>query len=650
METNKKRFRVSGLIFALLMAGEAAFVLDMLTTRAVTNLPAAALALAFAAFFVLFALASLFLPRQMKWIFQAFTLAFMAAALMLLSMWHSVFKTGPYQDVDSGKAELFAGKRVMVIVPHQTDEMALMSGVLEQYVKYGSNVYIVYAMNRDSSIGPTESVSQASAAAAACGVPAGNLIFLGYGEGMNADGQPFYYCPEDAAVSSPAGFEASYGITGYPAFSPGKSYSRGNLQTDLQDVLLRYMPDVIYCTEMDGDTDHQALAMLFEKAMGQVLKTRDSYRPQVFRGFVGEDMPVEGGYYRRNIGSTAPYGEQGYVSIGDSNVCAWEARIRLPVYPGNLARSLLSSQAYQALSQYSSQPTEAWAEKLIRGDKLFWYRETGSLCLEAELWTSSGDKELLRDFVLTDRVEQSDSPGASVNTWVPEPDDRERRVIIKFPEPRKLSRVVLYDNPSLTDNVLETAIRFEDGSFIMTGPLAPNGSGTEVSFDSRLVSQLEICIMDSEGQAAGYTELELYPEPYQPPFRFVKLTNAAGDFVYDYYIDPSGTERFSLYAYGCSEELVDYRFICIGDGCQAFAEDGCIVLNCPEGKSCQLTLMDDSGQMTDTVYIHNGDVRMVKLAQYVEQYLLQEFNGGANSNTLKLLDWVRRQIGESDIG
>lgn len=643
----KKGFPFSSLLFALLLAAESAFVLDMLTTRAVTNLPAVALALAFAAFLALFVSAALLRPRWMKYLFLTVTALILLAVLALALIWYWVYKTGPYQAVAPSKEQIFAGKRVMAIVPHEDDEMNLLGGVIEQYVKYGSDVYIVYVTNGDLLFSAEQRITEAEAAMASCGIPASHLIFLGYGDAMSLEGKPFYYCPEDQQLYSPAGFSETYGTSGHPAFNPGHSYTRLHVQEDIRDVILRYMPDVIYCTDMDEHYDHQAVAMLFERAMGQVLARQPAYAPQVFRGFAYDTAyyaPTD--YYRVNIASTQKPNSEPYMTSGSCFIYNWEERIRLPVDETGFSRSLLSSSAYETLCQYSSQPADIRSEGIINGDKVFWQRESNSLSYDAWFWVSSGDESVLHDFVLIDRELEQTVPGFSVNTWIPEPDDQEKRVIIKFSQPTALSRVVLYDNPSLVDNVLETSIRLDNGTFIKSGPLDPNGSGTELLFDRAEVEELEICLLETEGSGAGLTEIELFSEEYTPPFRFIKLMNTQGDFIYDYYIDPSGQEEFLLYAYGCSDQLADYRIICIGDGCYASIEDNKLIMNCAQGKNCTLSLMDESGQIFDTVHIRNRDLKYIQLAQKLETYVRKEFKWGANSNTAILINTIRTYIGE----
>ena len=47
------------------------------------------------------------------------------------------------------KAEIYADKSVLLIVPHQDDDINLMGGMLEEYVRYKSDIRICFYTNGD---------------------------------------------------------------------------------------------------------------------------------------------------------------------------------------------------------------------------------------------------------------------------------------------------------------------------------------------------------------------------------------------------------------------------------------------------------------------------------------------------------------------
>lgn len=138
-----------------------------------------------------------------------------------------------------------------------------------------------------------------------------------------------------------------------------------------------------------------------------------------------------------------------------------------------------------------------------------------------------------------------------------------------------------------------------------TGALAPRGSETVVNVKEDGVRSFTVQITEYEGDVPGLTEIEAYSGDFDTGVSFVKLMNGDGDFVYDYYIEPSGSERFSLYAYGCSAEPDEYEIRCAGDdGCRAYADGESIVVECPTGKSCEVTVTD--GVNADTAVFRNS--------------------------------------------
>ena len=69
-------------------------------------------------------------------------------------------------------------------------------------------------------------------------------------------------------------------------------------------------------------------------------------------------------------------------------------------------------------------------------------------------------------------------------------------------------------------------------------------------------------------------------------------------------------------------------------------------MNCPPGKSCLLTLMDESGRVSDTVTIRNESTWSVQLAQYLEKHMKNEFKNCETSNTARVIGCVKEYIGE----
>jgi hypothetical protein len=564
METKRKRFSLIGLLLSLILAFELFFTADMLLSRASSGLSPIFAAIIFLAVLAGSLILEAYSPKALSIVFLAVTALLIFALIFFGIVWYRLYNS-VYSPAQSDKAQVFANQRVMVIVPHEGDEQEMLSGVLEQYSSYNSQLWAVYVTDEELSY-----------SLAKLGVDSTHLLQLS---------------PEE------------------------------DLSKNLLSLILRISPDVIFCPDSSGGAEYETLSDCFDQTMRQALTQKSGFTPAVFKAVMHSDYAAAGGFYSLNIPSIKYSGDTDY--LPENSAYNWSERLRLPVDSGGLSHSIYSSNSYQRLSRYDS---EALGDNIISGDRVFWPRETSSMGYDLEYWVSSGEGELLNDFSLTS------------GTWIPDRDDSEKRIIIKFADSAKIARVVLYDNPSLTDNVQEVALRFDDGSFVMTGALEPNGSATEVEVNKIGVTELEIVLMNTEGSAAGLTELELYADSYEPPFKFIKLVNAQGDFVYDYYIASSGAEEFGLYAFGCSDDIADYRVICIGEDCYASIVEGRLIMHCPEGKSCTLTIMDSTGELSDTVYIQNKKTTFIDIGQRLEYYMRNEFKWGENSNTAILVD------------
>jgi hypothetical protein len=76
-----------------------------------------------------------------------------------------------------------------------------------------------------------------------------------------------------------------------------------------------------------------------------------------------------------------------------------------------------------------------------------------------------------------------------------------------------MSRVLLFDRPNLTDQVLAGRIVFSDGSAVPFGELPNDGkTGLEVRFKSRTVRWLrvEITQVSAGTQSAGLAEIAVF--------------------------------------------------------------------------------------------------------------------------------------------
>lgn len=556
--------------------------------------------------------------------------------------WAYFARNAGFDKVDQGKNQLYAGRKVMVIVPHEDDEINVLGGIMEEFVRYGSELYPVFVTNGDKESIPEIRFREVLEVMEwVGGVPEENVTFLGYGDTWKEDGPHLYNAESGVVLESAAGYTATYGTAVHAAYREGRDYTVDHLLEDMRDVILEHRPDVIFCSDYDLHIDHRATTLAFEKVMGRILKENPDYRPQVFKGYAYSTAwyaPAD--FYQENLLSTQnPFAEPYRQSPA---VYRWEERVRLPLQDGSLSRSLVGMPLYDTMLRYHSQRAGSQAARVINGDKVFWYRDTNSLCYSASIRVSSGDGAKLTDFMLLENLNLVDPQHPPTDgCWIPT--DREKSVRVTFPEPVDIAQLRLYDNPSPEDNVLAGVIRFPDDTEVPFGPLDPQGAAVTIPVEKSQIIGFELYLTETEGEQAGLAELEAFREPPEHGLRYVKLMDSRENFLYDYWVPESSKDTLLVYTAGLrGEELDSLTLSWDNVKCWAQLKDGRISVICPKGERMNLTLRLEGTDISDTVRIGNPKktVRLyTALSQTLEeQFYLQYWSGNYRLSALyKLL-------------
>lgn len=614
-------------IFSLLLAGELAVILDAVSVyfgRALSAVKFAGLLGVLAVILFLIPAAG----RKLRKI-AAVGIALAAGVAVLVGTlcWNAVSQSVKYNAVDEGKEALYAGHKVMLLVPHQDDDINVLGGVIEEYVKYGSKVHVVFSTNGDYYGQAEVRMGEAINALGALGVPEDHVIFLGYGDQWKADGPHLYNAESGRVMTSFLGETRTYGTAVADVYREGREYTIDHFLGDIEAVILKHRPDVLYCVDYDYNIDHRALSHSFEKVMGRILKAEKDYRPLVLKGYAyNTAWEAVNDFHADNLLATQDAFMEEYNPVPE--VYRWADRVRLPVHAENLSRSVISSGLNRALSMYESQGANMYGVRIINSDKVFWQRRTDSLCTGADIRATSGDVSLLNDFMLLECLDLLNGQPYD-GAWIPDDGDTERKIEVAFAEPEMVTSIVLYDSPDPDCNVLNTRIDFDDGFSVETGPLDPGGAGTVISVEEREVDSFTVTLLETEG-AAGLTEIEAFgrEDTWKP--EFVKIMDEDGNFAYDYWIDPSGAQTFCLY--DPSGMAAEFEVFCLNQHCSAVREGENILVTCPEGAFCLVYVTNEAGERLDTVYIQNPG----KMERVWKTFWLQ-----AEKNVLELCEVKR---------
>lgn len=517
-------------------------------------------------------------------------------------------KYADYEYKDNNKNDFFSNHKVMVIVPHQDDDINFLGNNVKQYINNGSDVYVVFTTSGDYYDNAETRYNEAINNNKDLGVPEKNIIFLGYGDTWNKNGPHIYNAKPGQIVKSHNQKVKTYGTKTHPCYNGEKDYTAENYFNDIKSVILEYRPDVIFCNDFDYHEDHRATSMAFEKVMGNILKENENYKPIVYKGYAysASWWATEDFYSLNSLSVKNMYNEPEKHHLYE--IYDWNKRVRMPVVGSSLSRSIFKTKEYKELQNYKSQKATEHIFGICSSDEVFWKRRTDSLCLIADIKVSSGNARFLNDFMLLESEDVSDYEHEPFDgVWIPE--DNEKEAVFVFDNPTNINEIVLYDNPSPDDNVLDASIIFDDGTKIKTGELNKKGIATSIPVNKDNVSSFTIKIEKTEGRNAGLAEVEAFDGEETFEGSFISFMDEDENFAYDYYIDKSGVQNFKVYKYGYAPDVTKENYDLTYDNnlCKAEWENSSIRILCPVGEECNVTLTSKDGRISNTIHVKNPD-------------------------------------------
>ena len=525
-----------------------------------------------------------------------------------VSLFAGVFFTKEtlYDFPETERNTVFSGKKVMFFAPHEDDEINLYGGVIEQYVKSGSEVRIVFSTNGDFYRLGKCRIREALSVAESYGIDQDHVLFLGFSDSItDKNGRHIYNAAGNEVIRSAAGYTETYGTKSKPPFAKC-DFTRQNTLRSFINVIEKYSPDTIFCCDYDGHADHRALSLFFEEALGDILKRKPYYTPLVFKGFAySTAWDGTADYYSLNALSTRLKAPSELMR--ESNVYAWNQRVRFPVAKESLSRVMQNTSGYRAMQRYSSQTATDHANSIMNSDKVFWLRKTDSVLYNAQITASSGDPSHLADFKLVDCADICKDTGLPLKgMWVADADDAQRIVAFRLPARQKICRIVLYESPAPNSHILNAQLMIGRVSY-NTGELH-NGGPTVFSFPAVDTDMIGIKIKSGTGDCA-LLKVEAFTQPESQKAEFIKAQNKNGDFCYDYIVNKSGREVFTVYSFPEQQDL-EITAESSDEGVRCAVENGDINVYCPEGEQAVITVRSkENPDVLDRFRVSNPDER-----------------------------------------
>ena len=265
---------------------------------------------------------------------------------------------------------------LLVVVPHQDDEILIGAGFIDQMLKQKKKVTVAVVTNgdyecTDYSKGRAR-LKETLAGLKVLGLSAENVLFLGYADtGMPREESfltALIHTEEGEKVFPSSASAVTYGLEEkedfhYMCCGEHGTYSKNTLIADLQELISRSTPDAILTTHpLDMHGDHEALFYFVKSVLEDKNIVSDI---RVFVGMVHSPQGDETWPLRDSLHFTCPKGMEEY----------WEKRLILPLEKELTGGKKEGNLKYEELKKYETalEPNAVdYLMAFIKDEEIFW--------------------------------------------------------------------------------------------------------------------------------------------------------------------------------------------------------------------------------------------------------------------------------------
>jgi len=446
----------------------------------------------------------------------------------------------------------FKNKKILIIVPHQDDELFLCGTILDSLRKVTSNIYVAFVTNGDYGNDFNQRYIECLSAMKIFQISSKNVICLGYGDQYETKYGHIYHAPMEEIVMSKRGKKQTYGKDYiYSKYKIHHDYTLTNLYNDLEMMIRELWPDVIFCNDMDWHPDHRAVSLIFDRIIGRILNSNYEYHPDIYKGFVyGFGWDGVDDYNILNLRSTVkPKRSRCNDKRFELNnpYYKWEERVRFPVSDELLSKR--KNKLWKAIGKYRfSQNAKRFYNSMMNSDAVFWKRHTKNLAIQAHINVSSGNSDNLQDFVIMDSsdiLKSVDMP-CDRGIWYPDMSDEEIFIKYYFESPVNPNKIILYrDVKSYGLTSIYGVLKYKGkGNVEYAFEIGKYDIKYEIDmFDAKDISFIELNFQKSY-QAFGFSEIEILENLKLPVYVKGMYT---GNYIYHYYCEKS-----------CEKMIIEY--------------------------------------------------------------------------------------------
>lgn len=389
----------------------------------------------------------------------------------------------------------FEKKKVLVVVPHEDDEINVAGQLIFQLCRNKSDCSVVYFTNGECFVDGCRRQSEAVAALKSLGLPKDKVHFLGFPDISSL--------PEDYS------------------FAP----KRQDAAKAVCDIIADKKPDYIITNDMDPHPNHIELATVVDDAVFMAIRKIDGYTPLLLKTYA-----YNMAFY--SVDDYTGYNLKATLKPEEINnpFNRWEDRVRFPVPVRSMTEKLSNNIVFRALWHHHSQNVFKVAAKIANSDKAYWIRRTDSISYRAMCTASSGNVEFINDFRILDLDDKLNIRYDCC--WIPDEGDSEKRIHMEFDKKSTVSRVVLFENKG-DSCIISGKLILSNGFEKEITDIAHDGGATVIDIEpQKEIGWLEFVI--TEGTAGcGLSEIEVYEQGIGKPW-FIKIC-VNDNYAYNYY-------------------------------------------------------------------------------------------------------------------
>ncbi|MBO6195201.1 MAG: PIG-L family deacetylase [Bacilli bacterium] len=332
---------------------------------------------------------------------------------------------------------VFKDKKIMILCPHQDDEINEAGGLLLELKKINCTVYVVYSTNGDYNYSQIIRRKEALKSLKVLGVNKNNIYFLGYPDQHPFNKDHLYMCED--SWSSNRGIKFTNTIYNddfhFLKYKKHALLNRNSFIGDLKDVILEKYPDIIICVDFDSHCDHRALSLAFHHSMGDILKRIPKYRPIILKSFAYPTSYKSFYDFKNKILLPTRFLKEKKALYDFQNpYYKWEDRVSIDVSESTDKKLLLNNSLFKAIIKHKSQPLVQKTYSLINSDQVYFIRRTDNICLSSLITSTSGNVKYINDFMYFDsnNIMKGDLEEPILDGGIFEFDESDTKRIIRF--------------------------------------------------------------------------------------------------------------------------------------------------------------------------------------------------------------------------